>query len=90
LAVPQTVAAIHINVLNNFYNVEQALTELRDYEADPARALLALGVFNEAAVTHANLYITLAEYFDQNDILDEGIIAETARTYWPQFIEEAE
>lgn len=73
LEIPEPVAKVHVQISNNFVTVAEALSVLNnESRTDPMKSIFVIQSYNEAAESQPELYITIANYFKQNDIIFES------------------
>lgn len=67
--VPNVAANIHLELVNNIYSFGASVGELAMYETDPIRTLIAANQNEKIFEDQVNLFTTLANYFEDNDII---------------------
>lgn len=71
--VPQNLETVHINLMNNYYELSGVIEDMNTYETDPVLSLLAIKSYNKVAEEIAKQYEAIGIYFKENDIIfDEG------------------
>jgi hypothetical protein len=75
--VPDNSANVHVAIINKLYNSGTLLEELNNYSSDPVKGLLSIKKIKENANGETELYKSLVNYFENNDIIftDNDVIA---------------
>ena len=66
---PQEIAATHVKIANNLYNIGISLIDINKSEEDPTVALLAVKKFQDIETEQPTLYDKIKQYFEKNDII---------------------
>lgn len=66
---PQALVEQQVQIANNFYIVGISLRDLNEARLDPVKGLFAIKSYNEAANSQPDLYLTIAKFFRDNDII---------------------
>lgn len=69
MVVPQTLAPLHLQVVNNLARIGAACEDLTDVLSDPVKGLVALQNFQSLSEETGRLFINIAQAFDKNGIL---------------------
>lgn len=69
ISVPETLAPIHLQLVNDFSYLAQTVADMQTAYTDPLRALAALQRFDSLNQESLRLFINIAQDFSQNGIL---------------------
>lgn len=74
--VPDVAVNVHHEIINRVYNTGLILEDMIDYETDPLKSLLAVKKAQINSNGEVELYSSLANYFEDNDIIftDNNVI----------------
>lgn len=87
LEVPNGAVDAHLSFINNVYKASVSLRRLNNYETDPLLALYALEEYQSLSNKQEQAFISLANYFESNDIL---FSEDEAGEMWMQFYSSAQ
>lgn len=69
MRVPSQIAGTHSKIVNNYYNIYEALEYVYYYKKDPAQALLALRTYSEIAQEQPRQFLVIENYLKANGII---------------------
>lgn len=69
MEVPAQIAGTHSKVVNNYYNIYEALEYVYYYKKDPAQALLALRTYSDIAQEQPRQFMVIEDYLKSNGII---------------------
>jgi predicted double-glycine peptidase len=69
MRVPSQIAGTHSKIVNNYYNIFEALEYVYYYKKDPAQALLALRTYSEIAEEQPKQFLVVENYLKANGII---------------------
>lgn len=69
MEVPAQIAGTHSKIVNNYYNIYEALEYVYYYKKDPAQALLALRTYSDIAQEQPRQFMVVENYLKTNGII---------------------
>jgi hypothetical protein len=69
LRVPQSIAATHLQIINNYDQMYTALIDLYNYDSDPLKGLMAVQNYQANQNVMASLYSKIADYLKNSGIM---------------------
>jgi hypothetical protein len=81
IAVPSSLADVHLTIVNNYSAVSTALEAFQD-DSDPARKAVSIGAYQSAVESQEQMIEIIARYLDQNGII---FTADQDGDYWNNF-----
>lgn len=69
MEVPAQIAGTHSKIVNNYYNIYEALEYVYYYKKDPAQALLALRTYSDIAQEQPRQFMVIEDYLKSNGII---------------------
>lgn len=68
-SVPRELVDSHVQIMNNYYNIGIVFDDMKNYQTDPVRSLLAIRSYQEMEARQTESYTKIANYFIENDII---------------------
>lgn len=69
MPVPAQIAGTHSKIVNNYFNIYEALEYVYYYKKDPAQALLALRTYSDIAQEQPRQFMVVEDYLKANGII---------------------